>query len=46
MKEIGRIEAEVSEIDKFGNNKVSTDEHPEKDGVPEKEATNERQIKK
>ena len=46
MKEIGRIEAEVSEIDKFGNNKASTDEHPEKDGVPEKEATNERQIKK
>ena len=46
MKEIGRIEAEVSEIDKFGNNQVSTDEQPEKDGAPEKEATNERQIKK
>ena len=46
MREIGRIEAEVSEIDKFGNNKVSTDEHPVEDGVSEKEAINERQIKK
>ena len=37
MREIGRIEAEVSEIDKFGNNKVSSsDESTEENNTTER----------
>ena len=42
MREIGRIEAEVSEIGKFGNNKVSSDEPKEENNATEREPKNEK----
>ena len=45
MREIGRIEAEVSEIDQFGKNKVSTDEATEENNATEKDSKKEKQLK-
>ena len=45
MREISRIEAEVSEIDKFGNNKVSSDEPTEENNATEREPKNEKPSK-
>ena len=42
MREIGRIEAEVSEIDDFGNNKVSPDEPTEENNAAERGPKNEK----
>ena len=42
MREIGRIEAEVSEIDKFGNNKVSSNEPSKENNANERGPKNEK----
>ncbi len=42
MREIGRIEAEVSEIDKFGNKQVSSYEPTEESSATEREPKNEK----
>ena len=45
MREIGRIEAEVSDINKFGNNKVSSDKYTGENHTNEREPKNEIQPK-
>ena len=45
MREIGRIEAEVSEIDQFGNKKASADEPAEENNANERGPKNEKQPK-
>ena len=45
MREIGRIESEVSEFDQFGNNKISTDEVTEENIATEKDPKKEKQPK-
>ena len=45
MREIGRIETEVSEIDQFGNNKVSSDELAGYNNATERKPKNEKQPK-
>ena len=45
MREIGRIETEVSEIDQFGNNKVSAEEPAGYNNATERKPKNEKQPK-
>ena len=45
MREIGRIEAEVAEIDKFGNNKVSLNEPSEENNATEGRTRNKKSQK-